>query len=53
MSKEQLRKLEQLATEPSHHGKWSEFCIKEGLSRDSVFHWRKKLGYLGRKASND
>lgn len=44
MSREQIQKLVELAAQPARHGMWSRFCKEYGLSRDEVFHWRKKLG---------
>lgn len=46
MSKRQIEKLIEVAKRPHHHGMWSRFALDERLTKDSVFHWRKKLGLL-------
>lgn len=52
MSKQQIMKLLEVAQEPPKHGKWSRFCLEERVSKDTVFHWRKKLGLPVREKMN-
>lgn len=44
MSKQQINAIVQESQKPAKHGKWSRFCVEHQLSKDAVFHWRKKLG---------
>lgn len=44
MTVRQIERIIEVAKEPHVHGKWSRFCLSEGVTKDAVFHWRKKLG---------
>ena len=44
MSRQQIEKLIKFSERQYEHGQWAKFALAEGLTKDSVFHWRKKLG---------
>lgn len=50
MSVAHITKIIEVAKLPPKHGQWAEFCVQERLSKDAVFHQRKKLGLPMRKS---
>lgn len=53
MSREKIDRLIEFSKTPNYHRKWSEFCVREGLTKDAVFHQRKKLGLPLRLRPNE
>lgn len=49
MSTAQISKIIEAAKQPHTHGQWAKFCIAERLSKDAVYHLRKKLSLPMRK----
>lgn len=52
MSREQVDRLVEFAkAHPSpKHGIWIEFAKREGVSKDAVLYWRRKLGLSVRRS---
>jgi transposase-like protein len=44
MSKQVIEAIARAAMQPYQHGFWARFCREHGVSRDQVYHWRRKLG---------
>lgn len=52
MSRYHIERIIEFSKTLNRHRKWSEFCLQEGLTKDAVWHQRKKLGLPMRRADS-
>lgn len=49
MSRELIEAVIEWSKTANRHRKWSEFCLRHNVTKDAVYHQRKKLGLPMRK----